>query len=185
MSKAKANKKALASPIGLKPFVKRSELLKVVVETPKGSRNKYAYDPDERVFLLKNVLPSGMYFPYDFGFVPRTQAEDGDPLDVIVLMDEPAFPGCILMCRIVGAILGEQQEQDGSKERNDRLIAVEDKSRVYADISDVDDLPTQLPKELGEFFVNYHKLEGSKYKVLHLAKAAQARNLLSRHLRAA
>lgn len=185
MSKAKARKKALASPIELKPYAKKDELLNVVVETPKGSRNKYAYDPDERVFVLKNVLPAGMYFPHDFGFVPRTEAEDGDPVDVIVLMDEPAFPGCVLKCRVVGAILGEQKEKNGAKERNDRLIAVEAKSHQYADIEDIDDLPTQLPKELGKFFVNYHRLEGSKYKVLRLAKAAHARDLVFRHLRAA
>jgi inorganic pyrophosphatase len=64
----------------------------VVVETPKGSRNKYAFDPDNRVFELKKVLPAGMALPYDFGFLPSTKGGDGDPLDVLVLMDEPAFP---------------------------------------------------------------------------------------------
>jgi len=66
----------------------------MVVETPKGSRNKYAFDPDNRVFELKKVLPAGMAFPYDFGFLPSTKCGDGDPLDVLVLIDEPAFPGC-------------------------------------------------------------------------------------------
>ena len=67
----------------------------MIIETPKGSRNKYAYDPQERIFELRKVLPAGMAFPY-FGFVPSTTAGDGDPLDVLVLMDEPAFPGCKL-----------------------------------------------------------------------------------------
>jgi inorganic pyrophosphatase len=66
--------------------------VKIVIETPKGSRNKYAFDGQENAFTLKKVLPAGMSFPYDFGFVPSTLAEDGDPLDVLVLMDEPAFP---------------------------------------------------------------------------------------------
>ena len=65
-------------------------------------RNKYAFDTEDRIFGLKKVLPAGMTFPYDFGFVPSTVAEDGDPVDVLVLMDEPAFPGCLLKCRIVG-----------------------------------------------------------------------------------
>jgi inorganic pyrophosphatase len=172
-----------ASPIELKPFAKKA--LQVVIETPKGSRNKYAYDPDERVFLLKRVLPAGMYFPYDFGFVPRTKADDGDPLDAIVLMDEPAFPGCVLQCRIIGAILGEQQDEKGKRERNDRVIAVETRSHLYADVMDVDDLPSSLPNELGEFFVNYHRLEKSKFRVLSVAKARQAHALVSRQMRAA
>jgi inorganic pyrophosphatase len=74
-------------------------LARVVVETPKGSRNKFAYDPDDHVFELKWVLPAGMTFPYDFGFVPSTKVDDGDPIDVLVLMDEPAFAGCVLSCR--------------------------------------------------------------------------------------
>jgi inorganic pyrophosphatase len=84
-----------------------------LVETPKGSRNKYAFDPDQRIFELKKVLPAGMAFPYDFGFVPSTVAEDGDPVDVLVLMDEPAFPGCLLRCRLIGIIEGEQGKKKG------------------------------------------------------------------------
>ena len=80
---------------------KDKKILRVVIETPKGSRNKFAFDPDQHVFELKKVLPTGMAFPYDFGFVPSTEADDGDPIDVLVLMDEPAFPGCVLKCRVI------------------------------------------------------------------------------------
>ena len=84
---------ALANPTRLTPFDSaNNKAVQVVIETPKGSRNKYAFDPEQRVFKLKRVLPAGMAFPYDFGFVPSTKAEDGDPVDVLVLMDEPAFP---------------------------------------------------------------------------------------------
>src|SRR5271166_3514779 len=83
-------------------------IIRVVIETPKGSRNKYAFDLEQRVFELKTVLPAGMVFPYDFGFVPSTRADDGDPVDVLVLMDEPAFPDCLLKCRVIGVIQGEQ-----------------------------------------------------------------------------
>jgi len=110
----------------LKPLDAKDEgMIKVVIETPKGSRNKYAFDPKERVFELKKVLPAGMTFPYDFGFVPQTEAEDGDPVDVMVLMDEAAFPGCVLKCRPIGVMEGKQGEKK-DWERNDRIIAIEE-----------------------------------------------------------
>ena len=88
------NRKGLADPSRLKAVVKDdNEIVRVIIETPKGSRNKYAFDQEQKAFTLKKVLPAGMAFPHDFGFVPSTLAEDGDPLDVLVLMDEPAFPG--------------------------------------------------------------------------------------------
>ena len=85
-----------------------------------------------------------MAFPYDFGFIPSTRAEDGDPTDVLVLMDEPAFPGCLLKCRVIGVIEGQQGKKK-SGERNDRIIAIEDANHSYAHIRHV--------KELGKKFV--------------------------------
>src|SRR3954463_14122202 len=96
----------------LPPYAdERSGLLNVVVETPKGSRNKYSFDEESGLFVLKGVLPSGAYFPYDFGFIPSTKGGDGDPLDVLVLMDEPAFPGCLLSARLIGVIEARQTEK--------------------------------------------------------------------------
>ena len=91
-----AGKKALSSPTSLKPFDKKQEFLRVVIETPKGSRNKFKYDPDLGCYRLNSVLPEGMIFPYDFGFVPSTKAQDGDPVDVLLLMDIPAYPGIVV-----------------------------------------------------------------------------------------
>lgn len=136
------------------------DIVQVVIETPKGSRNKYAFDAQQKVFGLKRVLPAGMTFPYDFGFIPRTLAEDGDPVDVLVLMDEPAFPGCVLKCRLIGIIQGEQGDKK-SKERNDRIVAVEKENHSFADIAHIDDLGKQFVRELEQFFVNYHELSGS------------------------
>jgi len=110
------------------------EIIQVVIETPKGSRNKYAFDPKQKIFELKKVLPAGMAFPYDFGFVPSTLADDGDPVDVLVLMDEPAFPGCLLKCRIIGVIEGEQRSRK-EKGRNDRIVGVEHDNHSFADIT--------------------------------------------------
>ena len=105
MSKrAKLSKKGVAG----KPTI-----LDVIIETPKGSRNKFKYDSTSRMFKLSKVLPEGMMFPYDFGFVPSSTGGDGDPLDVLVLMDEPTFPGCLLECRLIGVIEAEQVQDCG------------------------------------------------------------------------
>ena len=160
-----SRQKSLADPSLLKPLKRSGNMLRVVIETPKGSRNKFAFDPDMHVFELKKVLPAGMTFPYDFGFVPSTEADDGDPVDVLVLMDEPAFPGCVLMCRPVGVIQGEQGEGKKTK-RNDRIVAIEKDAHSWADIKTLKDLGKQFCEELEEFFVNYHRLTGKKYRVL-------------------
>jgi inorganic pyrophosphatase len=170
-----SKKKGLADPSLLKPINKNDDkIIRVIIETPKGSRNKYAFDKHARVFELKKVLPAGMNFPYDFGFLPSTLADDGDPTDVLVLMDEPAFPGCVLNCRIVGIIQGEQSAKKKT-ERNDRIIAVEQDNHSYASVKHVDDLGKEFARELEDFFVNYHKLIGKEYKILGLKgpKAAQ------------
>ncbi len=173
--------KALADPTRLKPIDKKDGLLQVIVETPAGSRNKFAYDTDQGIFALKKVLPAGMVFPYDFGFLPKTIAPDGDPIDVLLLMDEPAYPGCAVRARLIGVIEGEQL--DGKKTiRNDRLVAVAEATHRYANIRKLKDLPGKWIQELQDFFVNYHNLEGKKYRLLgckgtrtalHLIKGAQ------------
>jgi inorganic pyrophosphatase len=175
---------SLANPVQLKPLDKKDNLLQVIIETPKSSRNKYAFDPDLKIFSLTKVLPAGMNFPYDFGFLPRTIAPDGDPIDVLVLMDEPAFPGCLLPARLIGVIEGEQL--DGKKSiRNDRLVAVADATHSYANIKKLDDLPRHFLKELEDFFVNYHRLEGKEYKLLGCKSAAVALTLIKKAQKAA
>lgn len=162
---SKKRTKRLGDPTQLKPIDKASGTLQVIVETPKGSRNKFAFDTKQEIFSLKKVLPAGMTFPYDFGFLPRTIAPDGDPIDVLLLMDEPAFPGCAVKARLIGIIEGEQI--DGKKRiRNDRLVAVAEANHMYANIKKLKDLPSQFLRELQDFFVNYHELEGKKYKLL-------------------
>lgn len=176
-------KSKLADPSRLNPLDSNDkQLLRVVVETPKGSRNKFAFDPDEHIFELKKVLPTGMTFPYDFGFVPSTKADDGDPIDVLVLMDEPAFPGCVLNCRPIGVIEGEQEDKKNT-ERNDRIVAIQQDAHSWEDIRTIDDLGNQFCRELEEFFVNYHKLSGKKYRVLGLRGPGQARKLVNSGMR--
>ena len=176
-------KTGLADPILLKPFdSENDDLLRVVIETPKGSRNKFAFNSKEHIYELKKVLPAGMTFPYDFGFVPSTKADDGDPVDVLVLMDEPAFPGCVLTCRLIGVIEGEQGDKK-KKERNDRIVAVEKDAHSWADIKTIDDLGKQFCRELEEFFVNYHRLSGKQYRVLGTKGPGQARRLVKSGMR--
>lgn len=184
MVKNASKRKSLTDPSQLKPRDESDpHTLQVVIETPKGSRNKFAFDHDLKVFTLKKVLPAGMVFPYDFGFVPSTMAEDGDPTDVLVLMDEPAFPGCVLNCRVIGIIEGEQ----GSKkemERNDRVVAIEQANHSYAHVKHIDDLGKKFVRELEEFFVNYHKLSGKKYGVLDVRGPGEARRRIKDGIRA-
>ena len=176
-------KNSLADPSRLKAFDSDDkQLLRVVIETPKGSRNKFAFDPDERIFELKKVLPAGMTFPYDFGFVPSTKADDGDPVDVLVLMDEPAFAGCILSCRPIGVIEGEQGSKK-DRERNDRIVAVEKDAHSWADITTISDLGKEFCRELEEFFVNYHKLSREQYRVLGVKGPDHARKLVKSGMR--
>jgi inorganic pyrophosphatase len=118
-----------------------------------------------------------MFFPYDFGFIPSTRADDGDPVDVLVLMDEPAFPGCLLKCRVIGIIEGEQKSKK-QKERNDRIVAIEQDNHSFADIKHIDDLGDKFLQELEEFFVNYHKLRDEQYRVLGVKGPAGAQKAI-------
>jgi inorganic pyrophosphatase len=181
---AKKGSKSLADPTVLKPIDKHDGILQVIIETPKGSRNKFAFDPDQKVFTLRKVLPAGMSFPYDFGFLPRTLAQDGDPIDVLLLMDEPAYPGIVVRSRLIGVMEGEQL--DGKKKiRNDRLLAVAEANHQYANIKSFSDLPQQFLHELEEFFVNYHKQEGKQYILLGCKDANTAMRLVKNARRAA
>jgi inorganic pyrophosphatase len=158
----------LAAPVGLEPFAEDDEggrVLHVVIETARGGRNKIAYDEELGIFRLKKVLPEGMSFPYDFGFVPSTRGEDGDPLDALVLMDAPTTTGCLVACRLIGVIRAEQ-EKKGRRIRNDRLVAVAIPSHTHGDLKHIDDLNRSLLSELEKFFVTYHAEYGETFDML-------------------
>src|SRR6201993_2103092 len=112
---------------------------RAIVETPKGCRNKFDYDPESNLFMLGGLLPERMMFPFDFGFIPSTLGDDGDPLDILVLMDAPAHVGCLIDVRLVGIISAEQIE-DGDKEVNDRLLGVAIHSYDHEGIATVKDV---------------------------------------------
>jgi inorganic pyrophosphatase len=182
MPKKQSRKATLqgSSPSQLRPFDSDDpNLLQVIVETPRGSRNKFAYDPEQYIFVLKKVLPAGMVFPYDFGFVPSTKADDGDPIDVLVLLEEPVAVGCLTKCRLIGALLGEQRGKGERKFiRNDRLLAVEHASQTYSEINNISEVSQRLLHELEQFFVQYQALSGAEFRPLGRKGPNGARKLL-------
>lgn len=142
----------------------KTKTIQFVVETPRGCRNKYKYDEEFGLFRLHTILPVGSSFPFDFGYIPQTIAEDGDPMDVLVLMDEHAFPGCVIEGRLIGIIEAEQTEKNGRKNRNDRLIGVCSKSHEYGEVYSFNDLNPRILTEIEEFFLSYNKLRGKTFK---------------------
>jgi len=150
----------------------------VIIETPKGRRNKFSYDEKLDLFRLTSPLPAGAVFPFDFGFVPGTRGGDGDPLDVLVIMEEPAHVGCLVESRVVGIITAQQTERDGRVERNDRLVAIAASSREYADVNTFDQLPKSLVDEIQHFFVSYNEAKGKKFEVLGTSGPETARRAI-------
>jgi len=177
-------KKAKLSPVGrLKPQIQKTSL-RVVIETPKGSRNKFDFDPKLQLFTLSAVLPVGESFPFDFGFIPGTLGEDGDPLDVMILMDEPAFPGCVIEARLIGVIEAKQTD-DGKTLRNDRLIAVSKESHLHRAVHSIKEIDARLLDEIEEFFISYNTMKGEKFKPLGRFGPARASALVRRGRKAA
>jgi len=146
-------------------FIKNSQNVNAIIETPKGSGNKYVYDQKLRLFKLGKILPQGIIFPGHFGFLPATKGEDGDPLDIMVLMDEPSYPGCLIECKILGVIEAEEQE-DGHTQRNDRLIAAALESQRYKDINSIKKMDKENILELVNFFMAYTNLDNKDFKPL-------------------
>src|SRR6201995_1737952 len=122
---------------------------RAIIETPKGCRNKFDYDPEANLFMLGGLLPEGMMFPFDFGFIPSTLGDDGDPLDILVLMDAPAHVGCLIEVRLIGIITAEQTE-DGKTESNDRLLSVAVHSYNHQDLESIGDVSKTLLSQLEE-----------------------------------
>jgi inorganic pyrophosphatase len=163
----------------LKPFDRKSGNLNVVIDTPKGCRNKYAFDFDINAYKLKTVLPNGAVFPFDFGSIPGTTAADGDPLDVLLLMDEPVFTGCLVEARLLGAIKAVQTDNEGTN-RNDRLIATAAESHTHRGIKSIKDLDPNLLKEIEHFFVSYHAVRGTRFEPLGIYGRKQAKQIIAK-----
>ena len=137
---------------------------RAIVETPRGCRNKFDYDPEANLFKLGGLLPEGMMFPFDFGFIPSTLGDDGDPVDIMVLMDAPAHVGCLIDVRIIGIIEAKQTE-GGKTESNNRLLGVTVHSYDHEKLRTIDEVSKTLLDQVEEFFVSYNKQRGKKFKI--------------------
>jgi inorganic pyrophosphatase len=149
----------------LPPLDRTTGLTHVIIDTAKGSRNKVKFDEALGCFRLSRILPVGMAFPFNFGFIPSTRADDGDALDVVVLMDEPLPTATLVTVRLIGVLLAVQS-QAGHAERNDRLIAVAQtpvNTPVERSLADVD---KNVLAELTHFFVSYNSAQGRTFRVM-------------------
>lgn len=155
-----------------------------VIETPRGSICKLDFDPKLRVFTLAKPLMAGLAYPYDWGFIPSTEAEDGDPLDVLVIHDAHTYPGVVLRCLPVGILKVEQQKK-GKKERNDRVFAVPDRSPLETDLKDIRHLPPRAREELEQFFLATNVLEDKDLKFLGWRGPERAIKMIKRSSKAA
>jgi len=151
----------------------------VLIDTPRDSRNKYKFDKKLGGFKLAGVLTAGHSFPYDFGSIPGTVGGDGDEIDVLVLMDEPAFVGCHVRCRLIGGIRADQTERDGRVERNDRLLAVAKRSIEYAPVENISDLTDELLSQIEHFFISYNEAKGNKFEPKGRFDAAEAGRIVA------
>jgi inorganic pyrophosphatase len=143
------------------PAQPKSGLINVLIEIPAGSKNKYEFDKDMNAFALDRVLYSSVVYPYDYGFVPNTLADDGDPLDGMVLMDQPTFPGCVIAARPIGML-----EMIDGGDRDEKILAVPDKDPRYAAIKSLQDIAQHRLDEIVEFFQTYKNLEKKAVEIL-------------------
>jgi len=157
----------------------KSEEILVVVDTPRGSTVKFKYDEELRAFTIARFLPGGLAFPFDFGFVPGTRAEDGDALDVVLLMEGPSFPGCVVRARLLG-VLEAKQKKGGRVVRDDRLIAVASKSAAYSRIRSLRGLGRETLDGMERFFAASNRVEGRRFEALGCFGLARARATLER-----
>lgn len=139
--------------------------INVVVDIPKGSRNKYEYQEDEGYFKLDRTLYSPMFFPFEYGFIPQTMSEDGDSLDVVLLTTFTTFPGCVIQARPIGVLLMKDEEGIDNK-----IVAVplEKVDPRFKEVQKLEDLGEHLKKEIEIFFADYKKLEKEKYKFVKI-----------------
>ncbi len=143
------------------PAQPKPGLINVLIEIPAGSKNKYEFDKDMNAFALDRVLYSSVQYPYDYGFVPNTLADDGDPLDGMVLMDQPTFPGCVIAARPIGML-----EMIDGGDRDEKILCVPDKDPRYSAVKSLKDVAQHRLDEIAEFFKTYKNLEKKVTEIL-------------------
>ncbi|EFA69638.1 inorganic pyrophosphatase [Cylindrospermopsis raciborskii S07] len=147
--------------LSLIPAQPKPGVINVLIEIAGGSQNKYEFDKELNAFALDRVLYSSVKYPYDYGFIPNTLAEDGDPLDGMVIMDEPTFPGCVIPSRPIGFL-----EMIDGGERDEKILCVPVKDPRYAHVNSLKDIPPHRLEEIAEFFRSYKNLEKKVTQIL-------------------
>ena len=160
------------------PYDPDTGLVRVIIDTPKGSRNKYKFDEQLGLFTLSRVLPAGMVFPFDFGSIPGTQAEDGDPLDMLLLTDAPLIVGCLVQARLLGVIRATQTER-GKTIRNDRLLGAVQTKVNRPRVRSLKEIGTECLRDVEHFFVAYNQAQGRTFRVSGRSGVGIARKLLA------
>lgn len=145
------------------------QVVYAVIEIPKGSRNKYEYDKDKEAFALDRVLYSPIHYPAEYGIIPKTLWDDGDPMDILVVMEQPTFPGCVIETRVIGVM----KMIDGG-ESDDKILGVPVNDPKFKDVHDVSDMPKPFLDEISHFFTEYKRLEGKTTEVLGWENAEKA-----------
>jgi inorganic pyrophosphatase len=153
------------------------ELVHIVVETPRGGRAKLSYDCELKTFVLSKSLMLGLSYPYDWGFIPSTRADDGDPLDAIVIHDAATCPGLVMRCKLLG-VLETLQLTKQHRIRNDRIIAVPEDSHRERELHDVQGLLPEVKEELEKFFAATDELQAKTLKFLGWQGPKEAKKLI-------
>ncbi|NJM95849.1 MAG: inorganic diphosphatase [Phormidesmis sp. RL_2_1] len=162
------------------PAQPKPGIVNVLVEIPAGSKNKYEFDKDLNAFALDRVLYSSVQYPYDYGFIPNTLADDGDPLDGMVMMDQPTFPGCVIPARPIGMM-----EMIDGGDRDEKILCVPADDPRYANIKTIDDIEEHRLAEIAEFFKTYKNLEKKECQVLGWKNLDQVQPLIDECVKAA
>lgn len=154
------------------------QAVRVVVETVAGRRSKLKYDPALGIFEQHHVLPVGMVFPWDFGFIPSTLGGDGDPLDALVFADESVPTGTVVPCRLIAVLQATQSQPGKPQTHNDRFLAVARHGSLFAHWCNLGDVPEAVLAQLEHFFVSYNEQRGVVFRSVGRADAATAMQLL-------
>jgi len=150
------------------------EEVTALIEIPRGSRNKYELDKEHGLLKLDRVLYSAVHYPGDYGFIPRTLHEDGDPLDILVRINEPTFPGCLIDARPIGVLkMLDRGEPD------DKILAVPSHDPQHGEYFDIADLPAHYLKEVEHFFLIYKDLEGKRMEIRGWEKSDSAMRVIA------
>jgi len=163
-------------------YTANKKLINVIIETPCKSHNKFDYDNETGLFKLKKIMPPGLFFPCDMGFIPNTKGEDGEPLDALVLMDEYTYPGCLIECRLLGVIEATQKERKSISFRNDRFVFVPPQIQEPVYLKNILNLNESKLRSIITFFQTYNAFEDKIFKVEKISGVKKAHQLIKKQL---